>query len=103
MRKRGGRAKCSCERVSRFVDRDLTGKLIDVNFSFYFILLGVQRKEEQTNWNISPPLHPVLVEIAHLADEKQNPESKRVGDPSRVSSFLGYSSPRSPVSCCLSC
>jgi hypothetical protein len=54
----------SCEmRVSRLVDRDLTGKLTDVIFSFYFLLLGVQRKEEQTNGNIS----------AHLADEQPNP------------------------------
>ncbi|KAN0116351.1 Apoptosis inhibitory protein 5 (API5) domain containing protein [Russula decolorans] len=42
-----------------------------------------QRKEQQTKWNISAPLHSVLVEIANLADEKQIPASKRVADLSR--------------------
>ncbi|KAI9447167.1 apoptosis inhibitory protein 5-domain-containing protein [Russula earlei] len=42
-----------------------------------------QRKEQQTKWNLPSPLLSVLVEIAHLADEKQTPESKRVGDLSR--------------------
>ncbi|KAH9957988.1 apoptosis inhibitory protein 5-domain-containing protein [Russula compacta] len=42
-----------------------------------------QRKEQQTKWNVPAPLYSVLVEIAHLADEKQIPESKRVGDLSR--------------------
>jgi hypothetical protein len=74
--------------VSAGVDRDLTGKLIDMTFSFSFLLLGVQSKEEQTNWNISAPLHSVLVEISHLADERLTPESKRAGDLSSVSSFL---------------
>jgi len=43
-----------------------------------------QRKEQQTKWNIPAPLHSVLVEIANVADEKQTPESKRVGDLSRL-------------------
>lgn len=83
MRKRGGRAKRCCKRVSRLVDCDLTGKLTDVIFSSILSPLS-QRKEEQPNWNISAPLHSVLVEITRLADEKQNLESKRVGDLSRV-------------------
>ncbi|KAH9954046.1 hypothetical protein BGW80DRAFT_1511960 [Lactifluus volemus] len=61
-----------------------------VTFSFSFLLLGVQSKEEQTNWNISAPLHSVLVEISHLADERLNPESKRAGD---LSSSLIHSPP----------
>ena len=73
---------------------DLAGKLTDVIFfffsiprSFSFLLSpprAYQRKEQQTNWNVPPPLHAVLVEIARLADEKQTPESKRVADLSRV-------------------
>ena len=72
---------------------DLAGKLTDVIFFFFFVafdsfllspLVLDQRKEQQTNWNVPPPLHAVLVEIARLADEKQTPESKRVADLSRV-------------------
>ena len=36
------------------------------------------------NWNIPPPLHVVLVDVARLADEKELPESKRVAELSRV-------------------
>ena len=77
---------------------DLAGKLTDVIlFFFYRVRLvfflcparprNYQRKEQQTNWNVPPPLHAVLVEIARLADEKQTPESKRVADLSRVRFF----------------
>jgi hypothetical protein len=72
---------------------DLAGKLTDVILFFFLRVRLVfflsrprnyQRKEQQTNWNVPPPLHAVLVEIARLADEKQTPESKRVADLSRV-------------------
>jgi hypothetical protein len=68
----------------------VTGKLIYVVLSFYFIFLGVQRKEEQTDRNISAPHHSTLDEIARLANEKQNPESKRVGNRSRVNFAAGF-------------
>jgi hypothetical protein len=74
MRKRGGRAKRQCERVSKLVDRGLTGKRSDVIFSFARHPEGRTNKREH-----SAPLYSVLVEISHLADEKQNPESKRGG------------------------
>jgi hypothetical protein len=54
LRKRGGR-------TSWLVDRDLTGQLSDVIFSFSFLLLD-QWKEGQIG-NASAPLHSVLVEI----------------------------------------
>jgi hypothetical protein len=68
----------------------VTGKLIYVVLSFYFLLLDVQRKEEQTDRNISAPLHSTLDEIARLANEKQHPESKRVGDRSGVNFAAGF-------------
>jgi hypothetical protein len=83
MRKRGGRAKRSCECFSRLVGRDLTGKLTVVIFSFYFLLLSARgRKGKQIGTFM------FLSTRAHLADEEQNPESKLVGGLRRVSSFL---------------
>jgi hypothetical protein len=68
---------------------DLAGKLTDGGFFFlrWSLFLSprvYRRKEQQTDWNVPPPLDAVLVEIARLADEKQTPESKRVADLSRV-------------------
>ena len=55
-----------------------------LHWSFFLSPRVYQRKEQQTNWNVPPPLDAVLVEIARLANEKKTPESKRVADLSRV-------------------
>ncbi|KAH9952886.1 hypothetical protein BGW80DRAFT_1416081 [Lactifluus volemus] len=64
-----------------------------------FLRTYQQRKEEQKNWNISAPLHSVLVEISHLADERLTPESKRAGDLSSKTIAVATPNSRYPPTC----